>query len=84
MRDRLKQRLDAVEGRSIDHIAQLSVIDYVGLEDYEESDDWIEVDGGDETVTVYWNRKTGEFRGVYNDRRTDDEKLAAGGKLEYL
>ncbi len=84
MRERTKQRLAALEARSIDHIASLEVIDYTGLEDYEESDDWIEVDGGDETVTVFWNRKTSEFRGVYRDRRTDQQKRDAGGNLEFL
>jgi hypothetical protein len=84
MRAETRRRLERLEARSTDHIAKLDTIDYLPLEDYEESADWIEVEGGDETVTVYWNRKSGEFRGVYRDRRSEDELVEAGGDLAFL
>jgi hypothetical protein len=84
VRARIRQRLETLESTSVDWISRLPTIDYdVGLSDYTDESEWEEVHH-DQTVTVYRNRKTGEVRGVYNDRRSDEEIQGEGGNLEYL
>ena len=82
MRANIKKRLEEIESATSDWAAKLEFIDYIGLEDYDNGD-WEELHF-DETITAVRNRHSGKIRGVYNDRRTDDEILAMGGKLEYL
>ena len=82
MRSNFRKRLDEIEARETDCIAKLDVIDYIGLEDYNDGN-WTELHH-DQTVTVLRNKNSGEIRGVYNDRRSDDEILELGGSLAYL
>ncbi len=82
MRRNIRQRLDEIEARETDWIAKMNVIDYIGLTDYDDGT-WEEVHH-DQTITVLRNRNSGEVRGVYNDRRSDDEIRAMGGDLAYL
>ena len=82
MRKDIERRLDAIENRTRDWASELDFVDYVGLEDYEDGN-WDEL-YFDSTITAVRNRHTGEIRGVYNDRRTDEEILAIGGDLAYL
>ena len=82
MRSTFIRRLDEIEERETDWISKLNVIDYIGLTDYDNGS-WEEVHH-DSTVTVMRNKVTGEVRGVYNDRRTDQEIIAEGGNLEFL
>lgn len=84
MRARIRQRLEHLESTSVDWISRLPTIDYGVLnEDYSNEKIWKEVHH-DQTVTVYRNRKTGEVRGAYNDRRTDKQIQSEGGLLDYL
>ena len=82
MRQNIRQRLDDIESRETDWASKLDFVDYVGLDDYEDGN-WAELHF-DSTITVVRNHHTGEIRGVYNDRRTDEEILAIGGDLAYL
>ena len=82
MRRNIRQRLDEIEARETDWIAKLNVIDYIGLTDYDDGT-WEEVHH-DQTITVLRNKNSGEVRGVYNDRRSDEEIIAMGGDLAYL
>ena len=82
MRRNIDQRLTAIENRTLDWATQLDFVDYVGLEDYEDGN-WEELHF-DSTITVVRNRHTGKIRGVYADRRTNEEISAMGGDLAYL
>ena len=82
MRRNIRQRLDEIEARETDWISKLNVIDYIGLTDYDNGS-WEELHY-DQTITVLRNKNSGEVRGVYSDRRTDEEILAMGGDLAYL
>lgn len=78
----IRQRLDEIEARETDWAAQLDVVDYLGLTDYENGE-WQEV-FFDNFITVVRHVDTNEIRGVYNDRRTDAEIVESGGDLAYL
>lgn len=82
MRSNIVKRLSALEDGGTDWISKLEFIDYDGLDDYENGD-WDEV-FFDDFVTVVKHRENGEVRGYYNDRRTIDEIVAAGGLLAFL
>ena len=82
MRRDIDKRLAALEEGGTDWISKLEFIDYDGLDDYE-SGDWDEV-FFDDFVTVVKHKETGEVRGYYNDRRTIEEMVAAGGNLAFL
>ena len=83
MKADIKRRLAEIEMMSkTDWFSQLSTVDYFGMEDYEDGS-WQELHY-DETITVLRNKQSGEVRGVYHDRRTDDEIEAAGGDLAYV
>ncbi len=82
MRSDIKKRLDEIENKTQDWVAQLDVVDYLGLTDYENGE-WQEV-FFDNFITVVRHRETDEVRGYYNDRRTDAEIVEAGGDLAYL
>ena len=82
MRSTFIRRLDEIEARETDWIAKLNVIDYIGLTNYSDGN-WDEL-YFDETITVVRNKNSGEIRGIFADRRTDDEIRAAGGDLAYL
>ena len=77
-----KKRLEQIEALETDWAAQLDIIDYLGLCDYDNGE-WVEVHH-DNFITVLKNKITGEIRGVYNDRRSDEEIIAMGGDLAYL
>ena len=77
-----KKRLEQIETKTQDWAAQLDIVDYLGLTDYENGE-WEEV-FFDNFITVVRHRITGEIRGVYNDRRTGEEIIAMGGDLAYL
>ena len=81
MRSNFRKRLDELETET-DWVADLDIVDYIGLTDYDDGT-WVEVHH-DQTITVLRNKNSGEVRGVYNDRRTDEELLAMGGDLAYL
>ena len=81
MKRETERRLQALENNSTDHISRLLLIDYIGLDDYDNGD-WTEIHH-DSTVTVLKHSETGEIRGVYRDRRTDAEIVAQGGYLAY-
>ncbi len=82
MKASIKNRLDEIETATTDWAAKLKVIDYDWiLDDYSE-DRWEEV-WHDDTITALRNKETGEVRGIWNDRRSDDEIRAAGGNLAY-
>ena len=82
MKASFKNRLDEIEAVTSDWAAKLKVIDYDWiLDDYSE-DRWEEV-WHDDTITVLRNKETGEVRGIWNDRRSDDEIKAIGGDLAY-
>ena len=83
MKKDIKRRLAQIElFVPADWVAKLDIVDYIGITDYEDSS-WEEI-FFDQTITVLQNKMTGEVRGIYNDRRTDDELKAAGGDLAYL
>ena len=82
MRKDFEKRLVAVEDRTLDWATKLDFVDYVGLTNYEDGN-WEELHF-DRTITVLRHRVTNEIRGVYADRRTDEEILSEGGSLEYL
>ena len=72
----IKRRLDEIEITSkTDWIAKLNIVDYIGTDDYLDKR-WTEV-WHDQTLTVLKNRETGKVRGVYSDRRSDDEIKAS-------
>ena len=83
MRSSFTKRLDEIEARETDFVAKLDIVDYDWeLADYDDGA-WekVHVDG---SITVVKHRQTGEVRGIFADRRTDDEIRAAGGDLAYL
>lgn len=83
MRKDLESRLATIEGERNDWISRLQTIDYLnGLDDYA-VDEWEPV-FNDDFITVIRSRVTGEVKGVYWDRRGDDEILSRGGNLEFL
>lgn len=83
MKANIKNRLNELESVSTDWISQLKIIDYDHiLADYS-NEEWVEVHH-QELITVMRNTITGEYRGIYEDRRTDEEILAMGGDLAYL
>jgi hypothetical protein len=77
-----ERRLQALENNSTDHISRLPFIDYLGMTDYSNGE-WDELHH-DSTITVVRHRGSGDIRGVYRDRRSDDELAEAGGNLAYL
>lgn len=81
MRSNFRKRLDELQMET-DWVADLDIVDYIGLCDYHDGN-WVELHH-DQTITVLRNINSGEVRGVYNDRRSDDEIRAAGGDLAYL
>lgn len=82
MKTGIEKRLSDLEDGGTDWISKLEFIDYDGLDDYENGD-WDEI-FFDDFVTVVKHKETGEIRGYYNDRRTIDEIVAAGGNLAFL
>jgi hypothetical protein len=82
MKSDFKKRLEQIETAKQDWVADLDDVDYLGLEDYENGE-WEELHF-DSIITVVRNKTTGEIRGYYNDRRTDEEIIAMGGDLAYL
>ncbi len=82
MRASIEKRLSDIEDGGTDWISKLEFIDYDGLDDYENGD-WDEV-FFDDFVTVVKHKETGEVRGYYNDRRTVEEMVEAGGLLAFL
>ena len=82
MRGSLKKRLQQIEDESVDWISQLKFIDYDWIDDYDNGD-WDEVYFTD-FITVVRNIESGEVRGYYNDRRTFEKMVAAGGNLAFL
>lgn len=82
MKADIKRRLDEIETTKTDWVSQLDFVDYIGLEDYEDGN-WQELHF-DQFISVVRNIHTGKVRGVFNDRRSDDEIKAAGGDLAYL
>ena len=82
MRKDFEKRLVAVEDRTLDWATKLDFVDYVGLTNYEDGN-WEELHF-DRTITVMRHRETNEIRGVYAERRTDEEILSEGSSLEYL
>ncbi len=77
----IRKRLADIESLTTDWAADLDIVDYIGLTDYSDGT-WGElyIDG---TITVMRNKKTQEVRGVYCDRRTDEEIIAIGGNPAY-
>lgn len=82
MNDDFRKRLEYLESVTSNWAAKLDVVDFVGITDYDDGS-WQEIHN-DEFLTVVQNRKTGEIRGVYHDRRTDAEIKNAGGDLAYM
>ena len=82
MRRDIQRRLEELEQQGTDWISTLKFIDYDWIVDYD-NDRWDEV-FFDDFITVVRSIETGEVRGYYNDRRTDAEKVAAGGNLAFL
>ncbi len=82
MRASIEKRLSDLEDGGTDWISKLEFIDYDGLDDYENGD-WDEV-FNDDFVTVVRHTESGEVRGYYNDRRTIEEIVEAGGNLAFL
>lgn len=84
MKKETERRLAELESGGTDWFNSLSYVDY-GVDgiNYADSDEWQEVHF-DQTVTVYRNNETDEVRGVYQDRRTEEEIVAQGGNLAYL
>ena len=83
MRAGIENRLSDLEDRGTDWISKLEFIDY-GLTDIDyENGDWDEV-FFDDFVTVVRHTESGEIRGYYNDRRTTEEIVEAGGNLAFL
>ena len=82
MKKDIEKRIGEIEDSGTDWISRLKFIDYLGLTDYQDGN-WEDVHH-DDTVTVYRNIETGEIRGVYADRRTDNEIVEQGGDLAYL
>ena len=78
----VEKRIAALESQKLDWISRLQFIDYLGLDDYD-SGEWIER-YREPTITVFENTETGEVRGVYLDRRSEDEILPEGGNPAYL
>lgn len=81
MRSTIRKRLEQIETEKRDWAAQLDVVDYIGLDDYEDGN-WEELHF-DQTITVVRNKTTGEIRGYYNDRRSEDE-YPEGADFAYL
>lgn len=82
MKTGIEKRLSDLEDGGTDWISKLEFIDYDGLDDYENGD-WDEV-FFDDFVTVVRHTESGEVRGYYNDRRTIEEIVEAGGNLAFL
>ena len=82
MRASIEKRLSDLEDGGTDWISKLEFIDYDGIDDYENGD-WDEV-FFDDFVTVVRHIESGEVRGYYNDRRTVEEMVEAGGLLAFL
>ena len=83
MKANVRNRLDELESVSTDWISQLKVIDYDWILDDYSKEEWVEVHH-QEMITVMRNISTGEYRGLYEDRRTNEEISAMGGDLAYL
>ena len=83
MKRETEKRLDALEGRTSDWVAELEIVDYGALEVDYENGDWEELHF-DKIITAVRHRKTGEVRGYYRDRRTHAEMEAGGGDLAFL
>ena len=83
MRSNLRKRLDEIEARETDFVGKLNIVDYDWILDDYEDGNWEEVHVSG-SITVLRNKKTGEIRGIFADRRTDEEIISAGGTLAYL
>ena len=81
MKSTFEKRLEQIETAKQDWATQLDIVDYLGLTDYEDGS-WQEIHF-DQTITVLKNKITGEIRGVFNDRRTEDE-YPPGANFAYL
>ena len=82
MRKIIEKRIGDLESAGTDWITRLKYIDYLGMSDYDDAG-WEEVHD-ENPITVFRHIESGEIRGVYMDRRTDEQILAEGGSLEYL
>lgn len=82
MKKDIEKRVGVLESAGTDWISRLKYIDYVGMSDYDDAD-WEEVHH-ENPITVFRHIESGEIRGVYMDRRTDEQILAEGGSLEFL
>lgn len=82
MRRDIQRRLEDLEQKGTDWISRLPFVDYDWIDDYDNGD-WDEV-FNDDFVTVVRHVESGEVRGYYNDRRTTEEIVAAGGNLAFL
>ncbi len=82
MKADIKRRLDEIEAREMDWFSKLLIVDYDHVLDHYSKDEWqeVHVDG---SITVVKHRQTGEVRGIFADRRTDDEIRAMGGDPAY-
>ena len=83
MKSNVRNRLDELESVSTDWISQLKVIDYDWILDDYSKEEWVEVHH-QEKITIMRNTSTAEDRGIYEDRRTNEEISAMGGDLAYL
>ena len=83
MRRGIDKRLADLEARENDWLKHASVIDYIDLVDYENSDAWTEI-YHDDMFTAFRHAETGEVRAAYRDRRTDKEIVIKGGNLAFL
>lgn len=81
MRRDIERRLAALEVRTLDHISRLPTVDYLGVTKYDDGE-WDEV-YFDSTVTVV-RHKSGEIRGYYRNRLSEEVLIEAGGDLAYL
>ncbi len=83
MRRDIRKRIEALEDREFNWAARLDVVDYDPVVDYENDPEWIELHH-DDFITAVRNTETGEVRGYYNDRRTEEQIIESGGDLAYL
>ncbi len=81
MRKDIEKRVSNLETATSDWAARLEFVDYIGLTNYADGN-WEDLHN-DSTITVMRHIQTGEIRGVYLDRRTDNE-YPEGAKLAYL
>lgn len=83
MKRELENRLDDIELKGPDWTTHLAIIDCDYLDDAEYPDEEWEELHFDDFVTAIRHRVTGEIRGYYFDRRTDEQMESDGGNLEF-